>query len=224
MQRNSITAAEWDPADDWTQCAQGHAHWGTNGAAGMLLRHTDENGLGRYFLQQRGPHVQHPGTWSTPGGAINTGESPLSAAMRESQEELGQFPAYNLQHLHTNDHGGWAYHTVTADVPHPFYPHAQGWDPNESSDAGWFTPHEIDELPLHPGFRESWNQFKPNQRPDPHREIWSATWSPPLEEQEGSTEPTPVMNPEDHWPEWGERPPDWPKHIDTDFGWGATRT
>ena len=162
-----------DPSH-WVTCDQGHAHWGRNGVAGMLLRHQDPHtGIARYFLQQRGPDVQHPGTWSTPGGAIEDGETPHAAAMREAMEELGDFPAYNLRHMHTLDHGGWAYHTVTADVPHPFYPHGSGWDPNETSDAGWFTPHEIDELPLHPGFREGWDQYKPNQQPDPHREIWS---------------------------------------------------
>ena len=180
----------YDPNDHWTRCDQGHTHWGRNGAAGMLLRHEDPNGIARYFLQQRGPDVQNPGTWSTPGGAIEDHESPQDAAMREATEELGQFPVNNLQHLHTLDHGGWAYHTMQADVPQPFYPHGSGWDPNETSDAGWFTPHEVDELPLHPGFREGWDQYKPNARPDPHREIWS-TWDTerfrPLPESGGST-------------------------------------
>lgn len=236
----------------WVTCDQGHTHWGRNGAAGMLLQHTDNNGIARYFLQQRGPDVQHPGTWSTPGGAIEDGETPHGAAMREATEELGQFPAYNLQHSHTLDHGGWAYHTVTADVPHPFYPHSSTWNPDETSDAGWFTPNEVDELPLHPGFRESWDEYKPNQQPNPHQEIWSRLggwdddWEdeeeesrgpealgwpekaagefvPAIEEQDGSTEPTPVNNPEDHWPDWGERPPDWPKNVDTVWEWAHTR-
>ena len=32
-----------DPETDrWHQCDAGHTHWGTQGAAGLLIRHTDE--------------------------------------------------------------------------------------------------------------------------------------------------------------------------------------
>lgn len=158
--------------DHWTYCDQGHLHWGRNGAAGMLLRHTDpQTNTTRYFLQQRGPDVQNPGTWSTPGGVIEDNETPHAAAIRESQEELGQFPLTKLQHLHTLDHGGWAYHTMVGDVSQQFYPQG-GTQDYEHADSGWFTPAEVDELPLHPGFREGWDQYKPNQRPNP-KSVWS---------------------------------------------------
>jgi hypothetical protein len=87
-------------------------------------------------------------------------ETPIAAATREATEELGPFPTSNMIHAHTNDHGNWAYHTVTGDAPSPFEPRLD----HENSDHGWFTPNEIDELPLHPGFRESWDALKPNTK------------------------------------------------------------
>lgn len=88
-------------------------------------------------------------------------ESPVAAAIREATEEMGPFPASNAIHAHTNDHGGWAYHTVTADAPSPFEPRFD----DENTEHGWFTPAEVDELPLHPGFRESWDALRPTESP-----------------------------------------------------------
>jgi 8-oxo-dGTP pyrophosphatase MutT (NUDIX family) len=49
---------------------------------------------GRILLQLRDrdlpPHL-HPGTWTLPGGALEEGESPDIAAVREFQEETGHF-------------------------------------------------------------------------------------------------------------------------------------
>lgn len=156
----------WDPnvpdADDWTTCAQGHTHWGTAGAAGLMLHHQDQNGVHRYLMQQRSPFVDHPLTWAPPSGALQHGEHPTRGAMREAFEELGPFQATNPQVAHVNDHGGWAFHTVTADSPTMFDPEEADW--TEHQDHAWLTPEEIDELPLHPGFRESWNELRPQPR------------------------------------------------------------
>jgi 8-oxo-dGTP diphosphatase len=164
--RNSRQAA-LEPAvaysgdgDGYTTCDQGHTHWGTNGAAGLLVRHHGDDGQVRYLLQHRSPHVQHGDTWSTPGGAIRGGETPEHAAHREATEELGELPG-DLVHHHTftDDHGGWAYHTVVVDSPRQFHP--EGGDEDwEHAGHGWFTPHEMDELPLHPGFRSSWGAVR----------------------------------------------------------------
>jgi len=40
------------------------------------------------LLSHRSPHVQASGTWSTFGGAIDDGETPWHAAVRETSEEL----------------------------------------------------------------------------------------------------------------------------------------
>lgn len=140
-------------ADHFVTCDRGCTHWGGAGAAGLMLHNN-----GRYLLQQRSRYVDHGLTWAPPSGALRHGEHPINGAVREAREEMGEFPFENPQVVHTTDHGGWAFHTVAADAPHQFEPQLLD---HESEDAGWFTPAEIDELSLHPGFRESWNELRP---------------------------------------------------------------
>lgn len=215
--------------EGFTTCDLGHQHYGLGGAAGLMLHHQDPvSGTHRYLMQQRSPYVDHGGTWAPPSGALDPGEHPIMGALREAQEELGPFQSSNHQVAHTNDHGGWAFHTVTADTPHMFDPELD----DESSDAAWLTPEEIDEMPLHPGFRESWNDLRPppQQRTaktasNPReRRIWSSVkFVPPLPETEGSTEPQEVCNPWDAWPEWGEQNNDQKTHQ-IQFGDSSTAT
>lgn len=143
--------------DDYTECDQGHSHWGTAGAAGLLIRHTDVEGTPRFLLQKRAPWVQHGGTWSVPGGALHEGEAPEAGAHREAEEEMGDLPALQHRKTHTDDHGGWAYHTVVSDSPHRFAP--KGGD-GESDAHSWRTADEINDMhengELHPGFAASW--------------------------------------------------------------------
>jgi 8-oxo-dGTP diphosphatase len=147
--------------DTWVHCDQGHEHWGAEGAAGMLIRHHGDDGKTRYLLQKRAPWVDHGNTWGIPGGAIDSGESPEAAAHRETEEEMGELPRLKHSHTVTDDHGGgWAYHTVVADSPHRFTPEGGGEDEDEHAGHGWFTHGEMNELPLHPGFRKSWDRVR----------------------------------------------------------------
>lgn len=139
--------------DTMITCDQGHKHWGAGGAAGLLMRHRGHDGQIRYLLQKRGPDVDHPNTYSIPGGALAPGETPVRGAIREGQEEMGALPNLRVRDTHLNDHGGWAYHTVIADVDHQFEPPGDG---DEHAGAGWYTPDEIGTLRLHPGFEASW--------------------------------------------------------------------
>ena len=146
--------------DGYTTCEQGHEHWGRYGAAGLLLKHTDPaTGISRYLLTHRSPEVHEGDTWSVPGGAMDSHETPHQTARRETEEELGPIPEPMNQTLSTDDHGGWAYHTVHGDVGQMFTPTIgpENW---ETQDAKWFTPEEIDELPLHPGFAKFWQKQK----------------------------------------------------------------
>ena len=147
--------------DRYVTCDQGHDHWGAAGAAGLLIRHRGDDGQHRYLLQHRSPYVQHGGTWSTPGGALQHGEEPEEGARREAEEEFGQLPS-GLRHHHTfsDDHGGWAYHTVVMDSPHQFSPHGGGDGDWETQGHGWFTPEEMKGLQLHPGFAASWAKVR----------------------------------------------------------------
>jgi len=157
----AIASADEHDGDGYTVCDQGHEHWGLNGAAGLLVRHHDDDGETRYLLQHRSPYVQHGRTWSTPGGAMGSGETPEHAALREAREEMGELPG-DLEHHHTvtDDHGGWSYHTVVMDSPTRFRPSGSGETDWESEGSGWFTPGEIQGLPLHPGFRSSWDKVQ----------------------------------------------------------------
>lgn len=129
-------------------------HWGPHGAAGLLIHHDDpEDGQTRYLLQKRAPWVDHGGTWGIPGGALHEGESPEEGARREAEEEMGELPDGLAHHrTHSDDHGGWAYHTVRMRADEQFHPGQ--WD-DESTGHGWFTRAEMRNMDLHPGFAQS---------------------------------------------------------------------
>jgi 8-oxo-dGTP diphosphatase len=142
-------------ADGDTRCAQGHEHWGRAGAAGLLVRHRDEEGVRRYLLQHRAPRTHHGDTWGIPGGALDWSESAEDGARRESVEELGLLPDdLTTVRIHHDDHGGWVYSTVVVDSPAPFTPDVTGWEVGEHG-YRWCTREELATLRLHPGFAAS---------------------------------------------------------------------
>ena len=129
-------------------------HWGSAGAAGLLLRHTDQNGTARYLLQHRSGPVQHPARGASPGGALQRGESPLHAALREASEEMGDLPVkVMVEHVFTEDHGGWSYSVVLGEVAERFHTRPGP----EQRGTGWFTRAEMRELPLFPGSSETFD-------------------------------------------------------------------
>jgi 8-oxo-dGTP pyrophosphatase MutT (NUDIX family) len=169
--RQSLNSGD---ADRWVTCGDGHMHWGAAGAAGMLIRHTDEDGTRRYLLQHRAPWVDQGGTYSVPGGAMRHGEAPHHAAQREAEDELGPLPALSHVHTHTDDHGGWAYHTVIADADHQFEPYQHDHETG-SGGARWVTAEEMRDLPLHSGFAQTWPKVRHHAaRPTPLAR--QATW------------------------------------------------
>lgn len=144
-------------------CRRGCTHWGPHGAAGLLIRHTGPDGP-RYLLQRRAPWVHHGGTWSTPGGALHPGENPRSAALREASEELGQLPDLAHSHTVTNDHGGWAYHTVIVDTGQQFTP---GGGDGEGTAHRWATAADMQRLDLHPDFAAALPDLIPTPKDRP---------------------------------------------------------
>lgn len=137
-----------DTGRGYVRDSRGCRHWGPHGAAGLLLRQD-----GRFLLQRRSWRVHHGRTWSTPGGALHAGESPWDGARREFSEELGGVPELRRIHTFVDNHGGWAYHTVVAEVAGLFSP-LRG--DGEGSAYRWCAPAEIDSLRLHPGFAATW--------------------------------------------------------------------
>lgn len=130
-------------------CTCGGRHWGSWGAAGVLLG----NDLGRVLLQHRGDS-DHSGTWSIPGGALAVAETPTEAALRELEEETGIHPsAVEIGPVEvTTDHGTWKYWTVAAQPTK-----AVLLAPNrESRRLCWVYADAVAGLTLHPAFREAW--------------------------------------------------------------------
>ena len=132
--------------------ADGSSRWGVYGAAGVLARHVDAEGATWYFLARRSLHTHRGGSWAIPGGAIDRGEEPVAAALREFGEEIGPFGGkYEVVEVHEDDHGGWAYWTIVVDVPDRFpVPAALGW---ETAEARWVAAAELEALELFDAFR-----------------------------------------------------------------------
>ena len=136
--------------DGWVHCAAGHRHWGRFGAAGLLL--TDGS---RAILQHRAPWTHEGGLWGLPGGARDSSESPVEAALREAHEEAAlDSRDIEATGMSINDHGGWSYTTVVARPLAELRPHAAN---AESVEIRWWEMHEVAALPLHPGLAASWS-------------------------------------------------------------------
>lgn len=141
----------------FTRCGQGHLHWGTYGAAGLLLFH-DEHVL----LQRRASWTPGGNTWGLLGGARHRDEDPITAARREAAEESSLPPQAGLVHgIVEEDHGGWAYHTVlgTLDELIEVEP-----DASESAEVAWVPVSEVEQLPLFGPFARTWPRLRDGVR------------------------------------------------------------
>ncbi|WP_425569533.1 NUDIX hydrolase [Nonomuraea salmonea] len=143
--------------DGWVNCAQGHAHWGRFGGAGLLVHHRGPDGV-HVLMQRRGEDTHLGGTWALPGGARDSDESPAGAALRETAEEsdLAQ-AAVQVEHVIRDDHGGWAYDTVIAVAAERVQVRGRG---EESLELAWVPIEEVARLNLHPGFAASWPRLR----------------------------------------------------------------
>ncbi len=135
--------------DGFLHCDDGQVRWGRFGAAGALFvvgtGHRTEA-----LVQLRSSFAHQGGTWSCPGGAIDRGETPLVAALREATEEVGAPPEpWELLGSHVfAPAGDWRYETAVIRVPRRF-----GIAANfETTEVRWCTGEQIAALELHPGF------------------------------------------------------------------------
>jgi 8-oxo-dGTP diphosphatase len=144
--------------DGFLRCSDGHVRWGIFGAAGVLfvLRPRDEPTL--VMLQKRSAMAHEGGTWSCAGGAIDQGETPYEAALREASEEVGSIPAHHhvLGEYEFAPATDWTYTTVVLEVDHRF-----GASVNFETDAVVWVPVDlVDQRPLHAGFAAAWPHLR----------------------------------------------------------------
>ena len=137
----------------WTRCGLGHWHWGRFGAAGVLI--TDG---GRVMLQHRAAWTHEGGTWAVPGGARDSHEDAISAALREAAEEALLDPGHVAPFGEwVDDHGGWSYTTVVAHALTDLRPRPAN---AESIEIRWWAIDDVGSLPLHAGFANAWPRLR----------------------------------------------------------------
>ena len=145
--------ARVNDGNGWARCSLGHRHWGRFGAAGLLIFDGE-----RVLLQHRAAWTHEGDTWAVPGGARNSDEAPIVAALREAGEETS-LDATSIAPFceWVDDHGGWSYVTIVARTA----PGLEVIPGNpESAAIRWCTIGEVDKLPLHRGFAASWPKLR----------------------------------------------------------------
>lgn len=145
--------------DGWSLSPDGSRHWGRHGAAGLLVRAPLDGSESAVLLQHRAPWSHQGGTWALPGGARDSHESTVNAAMREAREEAGIDPSVlrvRAERVTARARSGWSYTTVIADASAPLDTVRNG----ESAELRWVPESEVDALPLHPGFAMSWEMLR----------------------------------------------------------------
>lgn len=145
--------------DGWATAPDGRRWWGRHGAAGLLLRAPLPDGAPAVLLQHRAAWSHQGGTWALPGGARDSHETTIHAAIREAREEAGIDSAavrVRAERVTTRVDGGWSYTTVIADAERPLPMTPNG----ESTELRWVEEDAVDALPLHPGFAKSWPQLR----------------------------------------------------------------
>jgi 8-oxo-dGTP pyrophosphatase MutT (NUDIX family) len=137
----------------FVRCSCGRLHWGRYGAAGLLLVDPARGVL----LQRRAWWVHHGRTWALPGGAIEAGETAVTAAAREAFEEASvPAEAFRTVSASVVDHGDWSYTTVLAV--------AEGAEARvantESAEVRWVDPDDVPGYPLHRDFAAAWPDLR----------------------------------------------------------------
>lgn len=185
-----------------------HAHIGKGEGEGegepdvafLLIRTRNDEGKRRYLLQKRGDGSPHAGDWGLPGGKGHSGENAWETAIREAREEMGGLPELNAVCVmeRIDGDGERKCSTFVCDVDAEFVPNTgAGLTPEESAGWGWFSRGEIEDLPLHPGFAETWAGYleqvlgKSVRRRGPKRVLVSGQEIYPDDDETGSDDLNP---------------------------------
>ena len=149
----------------WVHCRCGRRHWGLHGAAGLLLVRppatrpviagADARPAVQVLLQLRAGWTHQGGTWGLPGGARDSHEDVVVAALREAHEEVG-LDAGAVRVVGScvgTDHGDWSYTYVIARARPTVDVHVRN---DESDEIRWVGVDEVGGLPLHPALGPAW--------------------------------------------------------------------
>jgi 8-oxo-dGTP diphosphatase len=126
----------------------------------LLIRARNSEGKMRYLLQKRAASSPHGETWGLPGGKAHPGETAWQTALREATEETGGLPELAVSQYIVREDEGRKSSTFICDVGREFLPAGGGSTPEETAGWGWFGRKEIEDLPLHPGFEETWEVYR----------------------------------------------------------------
>ncbi|MEV6100410.1 NUDIX domain-containing protein [Nocardia sp. NPDC051981] len=141
--------------DGWAESPDGTRQWGRFGAAGLLLRAPLAGGGSAVLLHHRAAWTHQGGTWALPGGARDSHETSVHAAVREAEEEAGIAPGsirVRGSRVTATAPSGWTYTTVIADAADQLRTRGN----QESQDLVWVPEDEVEDRPLHPGFAAAW--------------------------------------------------------------------
>jgi 8-oxo-dGTP pyrophosphatase MutT (NUDIX family) len=120
--------------------------------------HLSDQGVVTVQLQKRSAFAHEGGTWSCAGGAIEPGESPLEAGLREACEEVGEIPQ-PISFLGDYVFApalDWRYVTSVVEVSERFGDSANF----ETDEVAWFEPTHVHLLELHSGFAAAWPSLR----------------------------------------------------------------
>lgn len=94
--------------------------WGKRGAGVIVIA----SSTGRILLQYRSIHIEQPHTWgNSGGGAIDDGENPKDAAIREFHEESGYSGKLQIIPINVFKHSsGFRYYNFIGIVEDEFNP------------------------------------------------------------------------------------------------------
>jgi 8-oxo-dGTP diphosphatase len=93
-----------------------------------------------------------------PGGARRRTETAVEAALRETVEETALDVArVRVTGRHVDDHGGWSYVTVLAEIDAQLPVEAE----RESVALRWVGVDEVVGMRLHDGFASAWPLLRP---------------------------------------------------------------
>jgi 8-oxo-dGTP diphosphatase len=130
-----------------------------HGAAGLLLaRPGVVSGL-EILLQLRAGWTHQGGSWALPGGARDSHEDAVSAALREAHEEVGVEAAdlSVIAEFSGVEHVDWSYTYVIATSARQL---VVTMLTAESDELRWVAPDDVHLLPLHPAFGLAWPRLR----------------------------------------------------------------